>query len=534
MIRKSPTLFILLFTLIAVIGVYLLFFLKETPTVKKQNTKVYSNIEEGKKLSATHCSSCHAYPRPALLPKHVWREETLPHMGPHLGIFEHAGNTYPTEQTPHLPDNYYPSEQQLSNDEWAKIIDYYSFSAPEKLNGYNRSSDISVDSTFFRARTPGYRGQTPPMVSSIRFDPANRLIYLSDAGRSMFYVFDQDLNFKDRYRLTSAISDIRFTNDVSAAGKRELLTTYIGDVNPSDAPDGFIQMVWYDPRTEQGGAGEMLIDSLARPVESQFIDLDQDGSKDLLVSEFGHRTGEFFWVRNSEYGLTPTRQTLIDVPGCIQSHVVDYTGNGRPDIFALCSQLDQSIYLLKNKGEGHFERERLIQFPITAGSSSFELHDFNQDGHLDILYTSGDNADYSITYKPYHGLYIYLNDGRENFTEKWFYPMNGAYKTAVRDFDRDGYPDIAAISYFANYEQKPEASFLIFKGEQGLNFKPYYHPAGSAGRWITMDVADWTGDGYEDIVLANFSRGPTEVANSIQTKWMDGPHFLLLENRGEP
>lgn len=529
MTRKSPILFILLI-LIALIAIYLLFFLKETPTIENQNTKVYSNIEEGKKLSIIHCSSCHVYPEPDLLPKHIWKEETLPYMGPQLGIFEHDGNKYPTEQTPNLPENYYPSEQQLSNEEWEKIIDYYISSAPEELNNFHHSTDVSVDSTFFRARTPSYRDQTPPMVSSIRFDPANRLIYLSDASRSMFYVFDQDLNFKDRYRLTSAISDIRFMNNINTAGQKELLTTYIGDVNPSDALNGFIQMVWYDPGTEQGGAGEILVDSLARPVESQLGDLDQDGIKDLLVSEFGHRTGELFWVKNSDNGPTPAKQTLIDVSGCIQSHVLDYTDNGLPDIFALCSQLDQSIYLLKNVGKGSFEQERLIQFPITAGSSSFELHDFNQDGHLDILYTSGDNADYSITYKSYHGIYIYLNNGNNNFSQEWFYPINGAYNATARDFNKNGYLDIAVISYFANYEDRPEESFIFFKGEQGLNFKPYYHPAGTTGRWIAMDVADWTGDGYEDIILANFSRGPTKVADSIQNKWMEGPHFMLLEN----
>src|SRR5690625_3212416 len=165
MIRKSPILFIFLFILIALSGISLLLFLKEAPTVEKQNTKVYSNIEEGKKLSVIHCSNCHLYPEPDLLPKHIWKEETLPHMGPQLGVFKHNGNKYPIEQTSGLPQNYYPPEQQLSDEEWEKIIDYYISSAPEELNGYNRSADISVDSTFFKARMPAYRDQTPPMVS---------------------------------------------------------------------------------------------------------------------------------------------------------------------------------------------------------------------------------------------------------------------------------------------------------------------------------------------------------------------------------
>jgi hypothetical protein len=119
-------------------------------------------------------------------------------------------------------------------------------------------SPIIEDSLFFRSKTPDFREQTPPMVSSIRFDPGNQLIFLSDASNSMFYVFDRNLAFKDRYQLSSAISDIRFTNDGQTAGRRELLTTYIGDVNPSDDKPGFIQEVWDEPEAEQGGVVRMV------------------------------------------------------------------------------------------------------------------------------------------------------------------------------------------------------------------------------------------------------------------------------------
>lgn len=489
------------------------------------------DIEEGKRLSIHHCSSCHLYAGPDLLPKETWEEQTLPHMGPQLGVFEHNGHRYPVEQTPNLPENYYPSDPQLNNEEWQKIIDYYLTSAPEELVNEQDYQPIITDSLFFKARTPEFREQsTPPMVSAIRLDNVNNLIYLSDASNSMFYVFDQELAFKDRYELSSAISDIRFTNESNIPGRRELLTTYIGDVNPTDALSGFIQEVWYDPDTEQGGSGEMFAEEMARPVQSQFADFNKDGNRDMLVNEFGHRAGGLYLINNVEDESAREKEVLVDQPGCVESHILDYNGNGWPDIFVLCTQLDQSIYLLENKGEGNFEHKRLLQFPITYGSSSFKLYDFNGDGHLDILYTSGDNADYSITYKSYHGIYIYMNDGNDNFTQKWFYPVNGAYDAVAGDFDKDGHTDIASISFFANYQEKPEEGFVFFKGEEELSFKPYNHPAASSGRWIAMDVSDWNGDGFDDIILGNFSRGPTRVADEIQNDWMQGPHFLLLEN----
>jgi len=50
-----------------------------------------------------------------------------------------------------------------------------------------------------------------------------------------------------------------------------------------------------------------------------------------------------------------------------------------------------------------------------------------------------------------------------------------------------------------------------------------------------MDVADWTGNGYPDILLANFSMGPkgpmsSKFAKKMQKKWKHDPMFLLLKN----
>ena len=43
------------------------------------------------------------------------------------------------------------------------------------------------------------------------------------------------------------------------------------------------------------------------------------------------------------------------------------------------------------------------------------IGDFNKDGLKDIIYTCGDNADYSMVLKPYHGVYIFLNEGESRF-----------------------------------------------------------------------------------------------------------------------
>jgi hypothetical protein len=157
-------------------------------------------------------------------------------------------------------------------------------------------------------------------------------------------------------------------------------------------------------------------------------------------------------------------------PGAIKAYVNDYNHDGLPDIIALFAQGDESVFLFTNKGDATFDAKQVLRFPPSYGSSYFELDDFNKDGYPDIVYTCGDNADYSPVLKPYHGVYIFLNDGKNNFTQSFFYPLNGCYKAIAKDFDNDGDLDLATISFFADYKNHPEEGFVYLKNNGNLNF----------------------------------------------------------------
>ena len=504
---------------------------KKTGNGKGQSIN-YSHIQEQKQLSAIYCGSCHRVPDPDLLPWRTWRFETLSAMAPFLGIDDPQSSNNPS-RNPYLPENFYPTEPVVSQEDWQKIRDYYLYESPQEWNLPEKKPAIITDTLFFKARFSDVPSEQPPTITSVRFDPGNRLIYASDYQTHKFIVLNESLELEHSLDIESTIASIKMMekNVQTLPGYRDLLLTFIGYLNPSDAPYGSIQKGWYDPSRQQAGIDSILVSKLTRPVESMFIDLNSDGNEDLLVNEFGHRTGSLFWMKNSGERNLFERRELINTPGCIQSHVMDYTRNGWPDIISLCTQTDQAIYLFSNEGEGQFVRSTLLEFEVTAGSSSFEIHDFNNDGHPDILYTSGDNADFSKIFKPYHGVYIFLNDGENQFNQRWFYPINGAFNAKARDFDDDGLLDIAVISFFADYENTPEEGFLYLKNEGDFMFTPYHHPAARTGRWQTMDVADWTGNGKDDIVLANFSMGPSMVSDSLQNIWKDTPHILLLENQ---
>ncbi len=119
-----------------------------------------------------------------------------------------------------------------------------------------------------------------------------------------------------------------------------------------------------------------------------------------------------------------------------------------------------------------------------------------------------------------------MNDGHDNFTQSYFYHMNGCYKAIARDLSGTGQLDIAAIAYFADFTKDP--GFVYLKNTGGLNYTPYMVPGCDKGRWITIDVNDVDGDGKPDILLGNCSIGPT--INKSLNDWKNGPPFLLLKN----
>jgi hypothetical protein len=480
-----------------------------------------SNIQKGKELASVYCKSCHTFPDPSLLGKRIWVDDVLPGMAPRLGIFDESARSTFDRYNEMLGEKYYPSSPVLQSYQWQQIIDYYHATAPDSLVRPKRNEEIKSSLPLFTVQMPAIK-LVPPSSCMVRIDTlgGKHELLVADTKSSTVFRFDNKLRLIDSVFSKGPIVDMNIEKD-------KILACNIGYFNPTDLKKGSAEFFELNSHEKMHLNSVPLFDTLKRPVQVTPVDLNQDKRTDYLVCEFGNLTGTLSWMENTGQGNF-VKHILRSMPGAIKAYVRDFNNDGLPDICALFAQGDEGIFLFMNKGNGQFEEKRLLSFPPVYGSSYFELDDFNGDGFPDILYTCGDNADYSKVLKPYHGIYIFLNDGKNDFTQKYFFPMDGCFKAMARDFDGDGDLDIAAISFFADYEHHPEEGFMYLENKGNFKFQPYVLPELKSGRWITMDAGDIYGNGKQDIIIGNFDFSSMQLGAA--TLPVKSQPFVVLKN----
>jgi len=446
---------------------------------------------EGEKLAHQYCSACHAFPDPELLDKNTWQASVLPQMAPRLGTGDQSLSAQ-MSRNPHMT----VLATAVSPDQWEKIVGFYVERAPAALPDQTLPAEPQLDPDFFTAGPLVPQLESSAIITLLKTDSAHRRIFIGEAATNRLRMFDWSRRPIATLALRSPPTDV-------IAERQRILVLESGILEPNDEPRGTLAQ--YDIGGGAAGSPQfsrILIDSLFRPVFVRQFDADGDGRSDFLICEFGDNRGRLALYRNA--GTKYERQVLDATPGAIRLEIRDLTGDGHPDIVALFGQGDERIVLYPNNGKGSFsERRVLARFPPVYGSMYFSMHDFNGDGTLDILYVNGDNYDFSRVLKPYHGIRILENDGRNDFTERYFFPMYGAAHAAVADFDQDGDLDILATSNFSDPQRHPERAILFLEnaGPSPYTFRPYAFSIASRSQWNLMATGDLNGDGWLDVLI---------------------------------
>ncbi|WP_299669711.1 VCBS repeat-containing protein [uncultured Polaribacter sp.] len=255
----------------------------------------------------------------------------------------------------------------------------------------------------------------------------------------------------------------------------------------------------------------------------QFIDLDNDGFKDLITGQYN--PGEVTWFRGTENGFLPGVK-------------LEQAGNPSAKKDSSLPDSDPKSWMYWNY-------------------SSASFGDFDGDGDDDLI-TGGSTLRISENIgsktKPRFGLRKPLLDTNDNPlrvyqpTEEELkkYPSMGSSATGtsamplVVDWDKDGVLDLLVTGI---YHKKGESAVTFFRGvktHKGHRFKPG-KPLFSAkdggksfpGSWLVAYVTDWNSDGVNDLLIgtsvATINGG--EFSHKLSWSW-EADTKILKKNYG--
>lgn len=472
-------------------------------------------------LYEQHCARCHIAPDIQDLPKNIWKENILPDMGARMGLSTpgydpYKGYSY-EETMAMMETNTYPQQPVISQEEWNELKNYILSRAPDKLRKPDNPIRLSKSLRQFDPKPIKLDQNSGSFITYLEFLPEENKLALGDI-QNQLRMFDFVKN-----QITRTVVGSSPIISYNKIGEKEYITQ-IGRLNPSEIATGEFLYLGND-------SVKSLKENLHRPVYTFAGDLDNDGTSEFIISEFGHFTGKasLFKTKND----TVISKPLLYTPGTIRTLVRDMNNNGKKDIIALTSQGDENITILFQDDPLEFHPKKVLRFSPVYGTSWFELMDYDNDGDLDIATVHGDNADKSQIYKPYHGLRIYINDGDNNFKETYFYPLNGATRLLARDFDKDGDTDFAIIATFPDYDVNPIPSFVYLenKNPKEYNFTASTFDGVDKARWFLMDAGDIDNDGDLDIIISSFSYAFVPIPKDIEKHWQENDiDILLLRN----
>jgi hypothetical protein len=227
--------------------------------------------------------------------------------------------------------------------------------------------------------------------------------------------------------------------------------------------------------------------------------------------------GELIRFGKTETGLDAGKVILKDLRRPTHAAFADLNGNDRMDI-VLC-QFGNHVGRFswyENIGKDEYREHVLLDKP---GALLSEVRDFNGDGFPDIAV---------LVAQEIETFFIYFNDGRGNFSPQSIFqkhPLYGHTYFETADFNGDGRPDLL-VTNGDNGEYpsplKPYHGVRIYlnRGDQRFE-EAFFYPLNGAFKAVARDF-----DGDGDLDIAAIAYFPD---------YKDSPResFVYLENAGD-
>jgi hypothetical protein len=493
----------------------------------------------GQELAGTYCSGCHLEPAPDILPKKSW-EVALGYMGYMLGMTnidyladhpEFAQENVKSKQRYLAKENMIPAAPLLSEEDWATLRDYFVSAAPEEPLPQTGKPVLQWEMPQFEIVQSDYRAD-PAVTTMVHIRSESGEAYIGDSLANTIAVLDSDAQLKApprKFGRAMSPVGIEFVNDAAYIAS---IGDIFGDQTSADRVATISRLELLEQNIDDASIS-VVIDDLHRLAAMDVADMNGDGIVDFVVCGFGTRQGNVSLYLSQNDG-SYIEQELISRPGAVTAKFHDFNGDDHLDIAVLLSDALEGLYILTNDGTNQFASTTVFETHPSYGHTLFELQDFNNDGLMDILAVNGDNVDSDPynTLKNFHGIRVYLNRGDLRFDEAYFFPLYGAFGARAGDFDNDGDMDIAAISFYPDFDIEKRESFVYLQNDGDLNFSAYTTPELVHGRWMTIGVGDLDGDADTDIILggAYIPTGMFAYMDTYRALAESAPSILVLRN----
>jgi len=288
------------------------------------------------------------------------------------------------------------------------------------------------------------------------------------------------------------------TGDFNKDGRLDLAVAEGAPFFPGNSPD--VRILLGDGR---GGFSPSATFFALFPEFVLAEDLNRDGILDLAVANPGpDRISVLLGDREGSFGPPNTLTAGLGAGAIVTG---DFDRDGRLDL-AVANKSSDFVSLLLGDGNGGFgPATNFTVGPVAGGAVSIVAVDFNRDGKLDLVTTTGDVGN----------VVVLLGTGAGGFSSTTSYFATFPEYVATADFNHDGKLDLVVAN------PGPDRVSLLLGDGEGSFSDPLSFVAGLQPRSIA--VADFNKDGRADLAVANASSDTISILQGTGTGSFSAP-----------